>query len=192
VTDRHPTDERLLDAVLEREGGFRAAVRRPDGSVDPDTNMGITAPVLGAWHGWNRHATVAELKAMPVETARAIYHKKYIGAPGFTETAVPFEPLREQLIDYGINSGPALAVRWLQRVLRQVRPEVGVTGLLDAPTRTALRECRGYLPWVHDAFVAARAYMIDRAVDSGRMRKQDEEGVESRALSFLLATPDTD
>jgi hypothetical protein len=43
---------------------------------------------------------------------------------------------------------------------------------------------------LNDALVAARSYMIDRAEDQGVIRPEDEEGVESRALSFFLAKPE--
>lgn len=184
------TETTILDALFGKEGGFRPAVQRPDGTWDFATMYGITAHVLGQWRGLGRHATVAELQAMPITEAAAIYRREYIHAPGFTAEAIGFEPLRLQLIDFGVNSGPPRAIRWLQRVLRQVRPEIAVDGVLGPQTRRTLQECRGYLPWVHDALVAARSYMVDRAVDTGALRKQDEEGLESRALSFLLAKPD--
>ncbi|HYC00452.1 MAG TPA: glycosyl hydrolase 108 family protein [Candidatus Limnocylindrales bacterium] len=178
------TDDEILDAVLAREGGFRAAVRRPDGSIDPDTMYGVTAPVLGEWRKLGRPATIAELQAMPISEAREIFRMRYIIGPGFTPVNVPFAPLREQLIDFGINSGPARAIRWLQRVLG-----VPETSTLDDRTKRALTAHAGRL--VNDALVAARSYMIDRAVDTGAMRKADEEGVESRALSFFLSKPTT-
>lgn len=188
------TDDEILDGLLHREGGFRAEVTRPDGSIDPDTNFGITAPVLGEWLGLGRWATTEEVKSLKKEMARTIFRKKYVIAPGFTAENIPFEPLRVQLIDFGVNSGPERAIRWLQRVLR-----IATTGRLDTLTISVLREYGGTdmldgnnesaLALVNDALVAARLYMIDRAVDTGRMRKADEEGVESRALEFFLAKP---
>lgn len=190
------TTDEILDEVLDREGGFRAQVVRPDGSIDPDTMYGVTAPVLGNWLGLSRPATVAELKAMTPQTAKDIFRVRYIEQPGFTPENIPFEPLRIQVIDFGVNSGQERAVRWLQRILR-----VPATGTLDETTKRSIWSACGYATGgsafngdqiahiVNDALVAARSYMIDRAVDTGTMRKQDEEGVESRALSFFLAKP---
>lgn len=177
------TDQEVIAGILQREGRFRPAVKRPDSTWDAATMFGITAPTYGEWKGYGRPATVAELKAMPIADAHAIYSKRYILDPGFTAAAIPFEPLRAQLVDFGVNSGPTRAVRWLQRVLA-----VPVTGLLDARTRTALTAYPGRL--INDALVAARLYMIDRTVDTGGMRREDEEGVESRALTFFLSRPE--
>lgn len=180
------TESTVIDGILRREGGWRNEAVRPDGSIDPPTYRGITAKTLGAWRRLGRQATRAELLAMPESETRAIYRHMYIEEPGFVSDTIPYEPLRVQLIDYGVNSGPALAIRWLQRVLG-----VEADGALGPRTYAALRRVieAGYASLLNDALVAARLYMIDRAVDSGTMRKADEEGVESRALEFFIARP---
>lgn len=187
------TDDEILDSLLQREGGFRAQVTRPDGSVDPDTNWGVTAPEIGSWLGLGRAATTDEVKAFPQQEARAFYRARHIERVGFTVENIPYEPLRIQLIDFSVNSGSERAIRWLQRVLGlpttgQMNEAVVRLLLLwnDAKPPTADRSA---IMLVNDALVAARLYMIDRAVDQGRMRKVDEEGVESRALEFFLARP---
>lgn len=181
------TIDEILEGVLVREGGFRPAVRRPDGSWDPDTMYGITSPVLGEWRGLGRRATTAELKAMSVAEARAIYEAQYITGPGFVPDAIPFEPLRVCVIDFGVNSGPFRAARYLQRVLRLVRPEVAPDGVVGPKTRQALRELHGFAPWINDALCAARVQMIEGAVVAGRIRKKDRNGLIARALSFVLS-----
>lgn len=183
------TADEVLTGVLAREGGWRPQVTRPDGSVDPATNLGITLPTLRAWRK-NPTLTADDLKEMHADEARLIYRQVYIGEPGFTSTNIPFEPLRVQLIDFGVNSGPERAVRWLQRVMGYTG--AAITGRMDAQTCTDLRTItttygRTYWALLNDALVAARAYMIDQAVDHGTIRRQDEEGLESRALSFFLA-----
>lgn len=196
------TETDIIDALLAREGGWRDQVTRPNGSIDPPTNMGITLPTLRAWLLRTGHTASTDnvgeddLRHLRPETAALIYQEMYIIDPGFTPANIPFEPLRVQLIDFGVNSGPERAVRWLQRVLGFGR--ASVDGKLGPNTISALR-CWGSLVepemlehhyrLVNDALVAARSYMIDQAVDQGAMRKQDEEGVESRALSFFLARP---
>lgn len=176
------TESDILTHLLAREGTFRAAVRRPNGTMDPDTMYGITAITLGAYRGLGRPATRDEVKALKEPEARAIYRKQYILAPGFLPAAITYEPLRIQCIDFGINSGQARAIRWLQRVLR-----VPVTSVLDLATRNALTLHAGHL--VNDALVAARSWMIDTATDNGSIRREDEEGLESRALSFFGSKP---
>lgn len=191
------TTDEILDGLLAREGLHRAQVTRPDGTIDPETNRGITWPVFQRYY--REHdlgpATREKFLALTAGEAKAIYYTLFISDPGFTRENVPYEPLRVQLIDFGVNSGPERAIRWLQRVLR-----IPPTGVLDQTTQRTLDDWHRvdlesqqffdtYYGLVNDALVAARSYMIDQAVDQGIMRKQDEEGVESRALSFFLAKP---
>lgn len=200
------TTDEILDELLAREGGWRDQVTRPDGTIDPPTNLGITLPVLQNWRlifYQQGVTTAADLAQLDPAEARLIYKARYIDQPGFTPANIPFEPLRIQLIDFGVNSGPERAIRWLQRVLGM--PKAQIDGVLGPITISVIRKlhvsahCVGegdetwftpsYLRYVNDALVAARTYMIDRATDTGSMRKADEEGVESRALSFFLAKP---
>jgi len=183
------TTDDILDGILTREAGWRDAQTRPDGTVDPPTNRGITLPTLqqtGHLLGLQPPILLDDLKQLDAGGARTIYVAVYMDAPGFTIGNVPFEPLRVQLIDFGINSGPERAIRWLQRVLR-----IPVTGVMDVALVNCLKSYTQVhtLAIVNDALVAARSYMIDQLVDHGQLRKQDEEGVESRALSFFLAVP---
>jgi len=185
------TDYDIINGVLAREGGWRDEVERPDGSVDPATNYGITLPTLRAWRENPRLPEIA-LKGLNPGEAGQIYHQRYVLDPGFIPANIPYEPLRIQLIDFGINSVPERAVRWLQRVLRL--PEPRVDGRLGPITLALLHRLGAYdSDWgywaINDALVAARSYMIDQAVDQGTIRRQDEEGLESRALSFFLARP---
>lgn len=179
------TESTILDGVLQREGGLREAVRRPDGSVDPLTYRGITVQTLGIARRLGRPATRAELLAMTEEEARGIYRALFIEGPGFIPERVPDEALRLQVIDFGVNSGPARAVRYLQRVIR-----VPVTGHLDDITSGWLHTHRGFLWLVHDAFAAARARMVIGAVRGGTIRLADERGLLHRALAFVATTPE--
>jgi len=185
------TADDILDGLEQREGLHRPQVTRPDGTIDPETMRGITWPTYRTYCAIKMIAADhAAFLALTSAQARAIYVELFIEGPGFTAANIPFEPLRVQLIDFGVNSGPERAIRWLQRVLR-MKPEE-CDGQLGPRTLSVLR-WRAPDPTafaiLNDALVAARSYMIDRAVDTGSMRKADEEGVESRALSFFLATP---
>lgn len=177
------TDQQILDGILQREGGFRNV----PGDRGGPTNYGITAATLGRWRKLGRDATEDEVRALPRGEAEDIYRAQYL----MPFAQVPHDALREQLIDFGVNSGPARAVRYLQRTLGiPVSGEIGANTLgtlrLLSQQRVGLRPA---LDIVNDALVAARLWMIDTLVDSGGMPKSDEEGVESRALSFFLGRP---
>lgn len=170
------TVDTIIDGIVEREGGY---VDHPSDKGGP-TKFGITATTLGEWRQLHRPATREEVRHLSVAEARQIYHLRYVRNPGFER--IPFEPLRAQLCDFAVNSGPARAIRWLQRVLQA--PE---TGVLDAATLAELGRHDGRL--VNDALVAGRLYMVDRWTDADRSQKVFEEGVESRALEFFLSRP---
>lgn len=189
------TAEAVIAGILEREGGWRDAKARPDGSWDPATNRGITLNTLQTY-GPSLIAAdsgygIERLRSLSEAEAARIYRTIFIELPGFTVENIPFEPLRVQLIDFGVNSGPERATRWLQRVCG-----LQATGHLNAQTIAFLNKEqwngfeRPLLALVNDALVAARVYMVDQAVDQGRLRRQDEEGLESRALRFFLARPE--
>lgn len=93
--------------------------------------------------------------------------------------AITDELVRTQMLDFAYNSGPALAIRWLQRCLRVPR-----TGVMDARTIQALAHQDGFL--LNQALIAARLQMIDLSTDGGSIDKKFEEGLESRALTFSL------
>lgn len=183
------TDTDILNDLIQREGGY---VDHPLDKGGP-TNMGITLETFREF--WIHDGRLGEpnantLKVLTKAEAITIYSEAYILAPGFTAENVWFEPLRVQLIDFGINSGTARAVRWLQRVL-----SVPVTGAMDAATIEALEysvtdgEDDFWALLMNNALVAARLYMIDQAVDSHVIAGVFEEGLESRALSFFLGKP---
>lgn len=177
------TDEAILAGILQREGGYRNV----PGDRGGPTHFGITAATLGAWRKLGRPATEEEVRTLPIEEAREIYRRQYI-APF---DRIPHAALREQLVDFGVNSGPGTAANHLQRVLGI--PETGTVGantlaVLEQVSRLVIGT-RPALALVNDALVASRLLLIDRLEDAGKIPSTDEEGVESRALGFFLARP---
>lgn len=134
------TAEALIEDVITREGGY------VDHSADRGgpTKWGITKATLSRWRG--RAMTTADVKALDVGEARDIYRALYVEQPGFRD--VP-EPLRTHLVDFGVHSGPAQAVRALQR-------SIGVTvdGVFGPRTRAVLATT--------DATVVARLVWQER------------------------------
>jgi lysozyme family protein len=120
-------DNAIIDILLKYEGGFVNNSADHGGA----TNFGITAADFGRWKKLGRVASVAEVKAMTVDDARAIYQAWYIDAPGFN--AITDGSLKLVLVDSGVLHGTRTAVRWLQQAL-------GVTpdGVIGNETTTAL------------------------------------------------------
>ncbi|MEG3175974.1 glycosyl hydrolase 108 family protein [Sphingomonas sp. RB3P16] len=99
--------ETLIDAVLDREGGYCNHPADRGG----ETRYGITAAVARA----NGYA--GAMRDLPRDTARAIYRKLYWCAPRFDAVAVLAPRIAAELFDTGVNMGPPVATAFLQRAL---------------------------------------------------------------------------
>jgi lysozyme family protein len=108
-----PVDQRMIDAVLDCEGGFSNRASDKGGP----TNYGITQATLSAWLG--RAASVADVQAMTRQAATAIYAANYLAAPGIGYMADA--DLRELVFDAAIHHGQARAVQWLQAIVGVVQ-----------------------------------------------------------------------
>lgn len=171
------TTDTLIGDILRREGGY---VDHPADTGGP-TKYGITARTLGEWRSLNRPATRAEVQALTRAEAETICRLRYLERPGFHRIA--YAPLQAQMVDFAYHSGPALAVRWLQRVIG-----APVTGVFDATTAAELGRHDQRI--VNDALVAARLYMVERVTDTTPSQRVFEEGWEGRALEFFLSRPE--
>lgn len=133
--------EPLIDALLEREGGY---VNHPADRGGP-TNFGITEAVARA-HGYG-----GAMRSLPREEAVAIYRRLYWQRPRFDEVARRSAVLAAELFDTAVNMGPAVAVTFLQRALTALNrnsrdfPDLVPDGRIGAQTLSAL-----------DAFLALR------------------------------------
>jgi lysozyme family protein len=103
--------------------------------------------------------------------------KKYVDGPGFSK--IKDSKLQAQLIDFGVNSGPSVAVRKLQKILNV--PEDGVLGF---GTLAALEKAH---PWedVNNLLVAARVRMIGKVIYNNPSQLRFINGWLDRALQFM-------
>jgi lysozyme family protein len=104
---------RCLDAVLRQEGGYVDHPKDPGGA----TNLGITRKTLARWRGvapWWK-LPKADVMALDKSEAGRIYRSQY-----WQRVAGPKLPagLDLALFDFGVNSGPARAVKALQAELK--------------------------------------------------------------------------
>jgi lysozyme family protein len=166
------TESEIIDGVLEREAGFS---EHPSdrGSF---TNHGVTAKTLGAWRKLGRQATREEVRALKVEEARTIYHHMYITGPGFD--AIRYAPLRAQVIDDGVLSGPYEATQTLQDVLGV--PSDGVFG----PRTRAAVAASDPIP-LHVRFLKARLVRYAKIVRDNPSQADFIHGWVVRAIGFL-------
>lgn len=97
----------ILAAVLAVEGGYSNNPNDPGG----ETNWGITVSVARA-NGYS-----GPMRAMTKDQAKAIYIGQYIVKPGYMPIVEREPVLAYEIIDTGINAGPARSSIWLQASL---------------------------------------------------------------------------
>ena len=126
------TLDRLLDELLDREGGY---VDHPMDRGGP-TKFGITLETL---RDVRRPAPVDALDVYGLSRieAKDIYRRRYVYDPGYAE-AIADDRLLALVVDYAVHSGPGKATKALQRAL-------GVTddGVLGSQTKRLLAAQEG-------------------------------------------------
>jgi lysozyme family protein len=132
--------EPYIDAILAAERGY---VDHPDDRGGP-TNYGITQAVARA-NGYD-----GDMRDLPESLAREIYRRRYIVEPGFDRVATISPEIAGELIDTGVNMGPARATEFFQRLLNGLNargsryPDLFVDGRIGKVTLDALR---AFLRW---------------------------------------------
>jgi lysozyme family protein len=132
--------EAELVALIKREGGY---------SNDPDdsggeTMYGITAIVA------RENGYMGTMRDLPVETAKAIYRKRYWTGPRFDQVATLSPAIAIELFDTGVNCGVGKASEFLQLALNAFNmqgtryPDIQEDGDVGAKTLSALR---AFLAW---------------------------------------------
>lgn len=120
----------IINGVIKAEGGYVNDHRDAGG----ETNYGITKKVARA-RGWT-----GDMKIMPREFAFEVYRGQYVVQPGFGLVGNLSMPIAAELVDTGVNIGPAIASRFLQRALNLLT-DAGLTvdGILGEKSLKALR-----------------------------------------------------
>lgn len=171
------TTSQLLDDILRREGGYVDHKSDRGGC----TNMGITSVTLGAWRKLGRRATCAEVKALTTAEARAIYTQQYITGPRFDR--VPSDRLRALLVDWGVHSGPATAIKELQWVLG-LRAD-GVIGPQTTEAMAGLTQGSAYEDIVYRAVVRARGRFLANLLRRDKTQLVFASGWINRLMEFV-------
>ena len=156
--------ETILTEIIQREG------KQTDDAVDNGdrTAYGISEKANpGAW---------ADMRVTE-EEARAIYRKKYVSAPRFDQVADT--RLQAQLIDFGVHSGPYIAIQKLQEILH-----VTVDGWIGPETLGALGTVHS--DDINNLLVAARVRMLGKIVSKNPPQIKFLNGWLNRALEFLV------
>lgn len=142
--------ESLIDPLLAREGGY---VDHPD-DRGGETCWGITVSVARDC-GYD-----GPMQDLPRAVASRIYQLHYWTRPKLDLVAALAPAVAAEMFDTGVNMGPAVAARFLQRALNAMNrrakdwPDVTVDGQIGPATLRALER---YMQVRRDAGVLARA-----------------------------------
>jgi len=156
----------VIDDIIRREGGSKF-------SNDPIDKGGRTQ--YGISEKSNPEAWIDG--KITEEEARKIFTDKYVTIPGFDKVLDPL--LRNQLIDFGVNSGPALAIKKLQEILG-----VEQDGVLGPKTLKAIKEYKNEAS-LSNRLMVSRIEMIGRIVQKHPAQAKFLVGWLKRALEFM-------
>lgn len=130
----------MIDVAIEitmgKEGKYSFNPKDSGG----ETMWGITRRVA------EKHGYHGPMKELPRATAVRIYKQEYFIEPNFHKVLALSPSIGKELFDSGVNCGPALAARWLQKSLNRLNREgklyadIVVDGDIGDKTMGALRE----------------------------------------------------
>lgn len=129
------TKDEIFNNIIDKEGGY---VNNPNDKGGA-TNWGITQSVARA------HGYTGDMRNLTREKALDILNADYWTGPRFDQIALVSPTLAAELCDTGVNMGPAVAAKFLQRVLNAMNnqgrlyPDIKVDGQIGPRTITALK-----------------------------------------------------
>ncbi len=123
----------ILAAVVALEGGYVDHPNDPGGA----TRWGITERVA------RQCGYTGDMKVLPQSFALSCYDRKYVREPGFLPLVEIDVAVAEEVIDTGVNMGPARPTRFFRQAVNEVcSTRLPITGRIDAVTVKAWSDCR--------------------------------------------------
>jgi lysozyme family protein len=162
----------MLAALIKREGGY---VNNPADQGGP-TRYGITQQTAKAF------GYTGDMRMLPQETALTIYRQQYWIDPKFYDVSLRYQKLAEKLFDTGVNMGPKVATRFLQRALNGLNraateypdlPEDGQIGQMTLGALDSYKQHRGD-PGEAVLITAVTGLQIERYISICESNSQDE------------------
>lgn len=100
----------IIEEIISVEGGHVNDPRDAGG----ETMFGITVAVARA------DGFTGPMRSLPRERAFDIYKRRYVIAPGFDKIVAVNAEIGAEVVDTGVNMGPVVAGKFLQRALNAV------------------------------------------------------------------------
>ena len=162
--------DKIIDAIILAEVG-----NKPNGGYTNDPHDAGGRTQWGIAERSNPEAWLDN--KVTEEEARAIYRKRYVDGPGFS--GITDRHLQHFLVDWGVISGPAIAIQHLQRTLG-----VQADGTLGAVTLAAANNADPRA--LVNRLVIARVKMIGQIIHRRPSQVQWINGWLNRALEFFV------
>ena len=134
-----PVIKSIIDDIIKAEGGYS---NNPNDSGG-ETMYGITKAVAVA-NGYS-----GAMKDLPISLAENIYYTQYVSKPKFDLLLPLSESIAAEVIDTGVNMGPSVAGKFLQRCLNafnnqgKAYADITVDGKVGTGTASALKSYLG-------------------------------------------------
>lgn len=134
-----PVIKSIIDDIIKAEGGYSNNQNDSGG----ETMYGITKSVAVA------NGYTGAMKDLPITLAKNIYYNQYVSKPNFDMLLPLSESIAEEVIDTGVNMGPAVAGKFLQRCLNafnsqgKLYADIAVDGKVGPATVAALKSYLG-------------------------------------------------
>ena len=134
-----PVIKSIIDDIIKAEGGYS---NNPNDSGG-ETMYGITKSVAVA-NGYK-----GAMKDLPISLAENIYYTQYVSKPKFDLLLPLSESIAAEVIDTGVNMGPSVAGKFLQRCLNafnnqgKAYADITVDGKVGPATSLALKSYLG-------------------------------------------------
>lgn len=164
----------LIDEIIRVEGGYSDNPNDSGGK----TKYGITEKVARA------NGYTGDMRDLHIELARGIYYRRYVVEPGFDKVMLLSPVIAAELVDTGVNMGPAVAGKFLQSALNAFNqrgtlwPDLVVDGGVGQKTISALASHlrkRGERDGVRVLLVALNALQGARYIELSQMGEHKNE-----------------
>lgn len=129
------TAKQIIDEIIGVEGGYVDNPKDPGGA----TRWGVTQRVARA------HGYTGDMRNLPRDTAFNILMSSYYIDPRFDQIEAVVSGLGAKLADCGVNMGPSVPAKFLQRLLNALNreqkdyPDLIADGMIGSITINALR-----------------------------------------------------
>ena len=170
--------EKLLEELVRHEGGFVNHPSDPGGA----TKFGITEATLSHWR--KQSVTEADVKALTVDEAKAIYTQLYYLTPKINQLSPILQPI---IFDMAVNMGTVQAIKIAQRVFSKLGTPLVCDGVIGEKTLISAKAAcnvQGHTEVIRN-IVNARINFYCELVAKQPEKQVFLDGWKNRANDFL-------